>query len=228
MLGDGVEFLLVVVFAERVSTEPRSPAPASTPAQLLCVLLLRGQQEHHAAGHQDVPQRVGVVVVVLSLGENVQANSDEGTERSGDQEEDPALPGGRVAVSATDPPVHLSTPWGFSFTASMFRPSRTQHADAYPCDNHEHYGTEDGAQQVPQTPPVQLHGHGYEQSSEHEQSLQHEEERHDQTGTPDKGGQDRRQVSLTYLTVCVTRAMHRMVTQMAQTEPRKSQYCRAS
>lgn len=125
-LGDRVE-LLLVVFTQRVSTQPRppAPAPASAPAQLLCVLLLGGQQEHHAAGHQDVPHRVDVVVVVLRLGENVQANPDEGAERSGGQEEDPALPGGRVAVSAPDPPVHLSTQPCFSFTPSTFRPSHT-------------------------------------------------------------------------------------------------------
>lgn len=42
---------------------------------------------------------------------------------------------------------------------------------AYPGSNHEQYGTEDGAQQVPQTFAVQLHGHGYQQRAEHEQSL---------------------------------------------------------
>lgn len=42
---------------------------------------------------------------------------------------------------------------------------------AYPGSDHEQYGTEDGAQQVPQTFAVQLHWHGYQQSSEHKQSL---------------------------------------------------------
>lgn len=48
---------------------------------------------------------------------------------------------------------------------------------AYPGSNHEQYGTEDGAQQVPQTLAIQLHGHGYQQRAEHEQGLhtQHSE-----------------------------------------------------
>lgn len=90
---DSVEILLVAL-TESVPTNPGAPAPApsSAPAQHLPVLLLWGQQEHHAAGHQDVPQRVCVVVVVLGLSENVQTYPNEGAERPGDQEEDPALP----------------------------------------------------------------------------------------------------------------------------------------
>lgn len=42
---------------------------------------------------------------------------------------------------------------------------------SYPGSDHEQYGTEDGAQQVPQAFAVQLHWHGYQQSPEHKQSL---------------------------------------------------------
>lgn len=112
LLCDRIEFLFAAL-TERVSTNPRSPAPppapaeALAPAQGLPVLLLRRQQKDHAAGHQDVPQRVRVVVVALRLCEDVQAHADEGTESSRDQIEDPTLPGGWVAVSPADPPVHL-------------------------------------------------------------------------------------------------------------------------
>lgn len=110
LLRDRVEFVFAAL-AERVSTNPRPPAPppaeAPAPAQRLPVLLPRRQQEDHAAGHQDVPQRVRVVVVALRLGEDVQAHSDEGAQRSGQEVEDPALPGGWVAVSPADAPVHL-------------------------------------------------------------------------------------------------------------------------
>lgn len=83
LLCDSIEFLLAAV-AERITTNPGSPAPspgpspASGPAQrLLLLLLLPGwQQEHHAAGHQDVPQRVYVVVVVLRLSKHVQTHTD--------------------------------------------------------------------------------------------------------------------------------------------------------
>lgn len=151
LLCDGVQLVLAAL-TECISANPGSPAPppvpapASAPAQRLPVLLLRRQQEHHADGHQDVPQRVGVVVVVLRLGKYVQTHPDEGADRPGEQEEDPALPGRRVTTSATDPSVH-------------------------PGNDHEQYGAEDGAQQVPQAFTVQLHRHGYEQSPEHEQSI---------------------------------------------------------
>ena len=79
LLCDSVELVLAAL-TECVSTNPRSPAPAPTAAsataQHLPVLLLRWQQEHHAGGHQDVPQRVRVVVVVFCLGKNVQTYPD--------------------------------------------------------------------------------------------------------------------------------------------------------
>lgn len=113
-LRDGVEFVLAAL-TESVSTHTGSPAqaplPAPAPAPRLPVLLflLGRQQEHHAAGHQGVPQRVDVVVVVLRLSQNVQAHADESTERPGQQVEDPALPRGRVTVTTAYTSVHLST-----------------------------------------------------------------------------------------------------------------------
>lgn len=172
LLCDCVELILLVL-TERIPTDPRPPAPAEAPApaQLLHKLLLGGQQEDHAAGHQDVPDGVCVVVVVLRLGENVQAHPDEGAERSGEQEEDPAPPGRGVAVSAADPSVHLETPQSFR-AAWVTNVQQPLGPDAYPGDDHEQDGTQDGAQQVPQTLPVQLHGHGDQQGSEQKQSLQ--------------------------------------------------------
>lgn len=92
-LRDSAELVLAAL-AERVPTDPGSPAPApaSTPSYSLPVLLLGGQQEDHAAGHQDVPQRVGVVVVVLGPGEDVQADPNQGAGGAGDQVKHPAFP----------------------------------------------------------------------------------------------------------------------------------------
>lgn len=92
-LRDSVEFVSAAL-AQRVATNPRppAPAPAPAPAQRLPFLLLGWKQEHHAGGHQDVPQRVSVEVVVLCLGKNVQAHPDQGTQRPGDEEEGPAFP----------------------------------------------------------------------------------------------------------------------------------------
>lgn len=84
-LCDSVEFILAAV-AECVSTDAGCPAPAPRPvptlgpAERLPVLLPWRQQEHHTGGHQDVPQWMCVVVVVLGLGENVQTHPDQGTE----------------------------------------------------------------------------------------------------------------------------------------------------
>lgn len=92
-LCDSVEFVLAAL-TQCVPTNPGSPVPhpAPAPAKGLLVPLLGWQQEHHTAGHQDVPQRVRVVVVVLRLSKNVQAHPDQGAEGAGDQEEDPAFP----------------------------------------------------------------------------------------------------------------------------------------
>lgn len=115
-LSDSVEFLLPAV-TETVPTDPGSPAPspapapapAPDPAQRLHVLLLRWQQEHHAGGHQDVPQGVRVIVVFLCLSKNVQAYPNQCTDYSGYQEEDPAFPRRRVAMSLLHSSVDLQT-----------------------------------------------------------------------------------------------------------------------
>lgn len=145
------------------------PAEASAPPQRLSLLLLRRQQEHHAAGHQDVPQRVRVVVVVLRLSKNVQAHPHQGAAQSGDEVKGPALPGGWVAVSAADASVHLRMEQKLPRQGG--RASWWTEKGAHPGGGHQQYGTEDGAQHVPQTLAVQLHRHGYQQSSQHEQSL---------------------------------------------------------
>ena len=107
-LCDSVQFVLAAL-TERVPTNPRSPAPAPAPAPAprLPVLLLGRQQEHHADGHQDVPQRVRVVVVFLRLGENEQTHPDQGAQYPGDQVEDPALPRRWVTLTPPHPSVHL-------------------------------------------------------------------------------------------------------------------------
>lgn len=110
-LCDSIELILGAL-TQCVSTNPGSPvpvpvpAPSSAPAQIH-VFFLRGQQEHHTAGHQDVPQWVCVIVVVLSLCENVQTHSNHGADCPREKEEDPTLPGRRITMSTTDPAVHL-------------------------------------------------------------------------------------------------------------------------
>lgn len=90
-LGDSAELILAAL-AERVAADLGPPAPAPAPSESLPVLLLGGQQEHHAGGHQDVPQRVGVVVVVFGPGEDVQADPSQGADSAGEQVKDPAFP----------------------------------------------------------------------------------------------------------------------------------------
>lgn len=108
-LCNSVEFVSAAL-AQRVATNSRSPAPAPAPApaQRLPFLLLGWKQEHHAGGHQDVPQRVRVEVVVLCLGKNIQAHPDQGTHRPGDEEQGPAFPRRWVAVPPPHPSIHLS------------------------------------------------------------------------------------------------------------------------
>lgn len=58
----------------------------------------RWQKETHAACDQHVPDAVDVKVVLLRLHECVQRHGGHGNHGAGEEEEDPALPGGRVAA----------------------------------------------------------------------------------------------------------------------------------
>lgn len=65
------------------------------------------QEEHHTAGHHDVPDAVCVVVVLIRFREDVHRQADDGSGYAGEQIENPALPGGRVALPALHSSVDL-------------------------------------------------------------------------------------------------------------------------
>ena len=110
-LCNGVQFVFAAL-AECVSTNPRPPAPgpaeALCPAWFLPVFFFGRQQKNHAACHQDVPQRVCVIVVVLCLRKDEHTDCDESAEGAGEQEEHPATPRGRVAVMTLHAAIHLT------------------------------------------------------------------------------------------------------------------------
>lgn len=90
--------LLVLVNAELIA----AAAPALQRRHLGVGLGPRRQQEAHAAGDQHVPNAVDVEVVLLRLHEGVEGHRRRGDHGAGEEEERPALPGGRVAAPAAD------------------------------------------------------------------------------------------------------------------------------
>ena len=90
--------LLLFVDAELVPTaltagqRPQAPAGLGT----------GWQQEAHAAGDEQVPDTVDVEVVLLRLHEGIEQHSSHRNQRTWAQVERPELPGGWVAVAATD------------------------------------------------------------------------------------------------------------------------------
>lgn len=93
--------LFLLIQTQFISTEFVWPAPGRR------VLLARRQEEHHAGGHHDVPDRVCVVVVTVGLSEGVHAQPDERRYDAGDQEENPALPGGRITLTTLHATINL-------------------------------------------------------------------------------------------------------------------------
>lgn len=89
---------LVFVHAQLISAAPL----ALQRGHLGVWLGARWQKEAHAPCDQHVPNAVDVEVVLLRLHEGVQSHSRCGDHGAGEQEEDPALPRGRVAAPAAD------------------------------------------------------------------------------------------------------------------------------
>lgn len=98
--------LLVLVDAQLVA----AAAPALERRHLGVGLGARRQQEAHAAGDQHVPNAVDVEVVLLRLHEGVQGHGRRGDHGAREEEERPALPGGRVAAAPADGAHRLAGP----------------------------------------------------------------------------------------------------------------------
>lgn len=90
--------LLVLVDAELIA----AAAPALQRRHLGVGLGPRRQQEAHTAGDQHVPNAVDVEVVLLRLHEGIQGHCRRGDHGAWEEEERPALPGGRVAAPPAD------------------------------------------------------------------------------------------------------------------------------
>lgn len=90
--------LFVLVHAQLIATAP----PTLQWGHLGVWLGAWWQQEAHAPCDQHVPDAVDVEVVLLCLHKGVQGNSRCGDHGSWEEEEHPALPGGRVATPPTD------------------------------------------------------------------------------------------------------------------------------
>lgn len=82
-------------------------APALQRRHLGVGLGPRRQQEAHAAGNQHVPNAVDVEVVLLRLHKGVEGHRRRGDHGAWEEEERPALPGGRVAAPPADGPHRL-------------------------------------------------------------------------------------------------------------------------
>lgn len=90
--------LLVLVHAQLIAAAP----PTLQRGHLGVRLGARRQEEAHAPCDQHVPDAVDVEVVLLRLHEGVQGHGRRGDHGAWEEEEHPALPGGRVATPPTD------------------------------------------------------------------------------------------------------------------------------
>lgn len=84
-----------------VDTQLVAAAPPALQRRYLGVGLGAGwQQEAHAPRDQHVPNAVDVEVVLLCLHKGVQRHGGRGDHGAREEEEDPTLPGGRVATAS--------------------------------------------------------------------------------------------------------------------------------
>lgn len=90
--------LLVLVHAQLIAAAP----PALQRGHLGVGLGSRWQEEAHAPCNQHVPDAVYVEVVLLRLHKGVERHGRCGDHGAREEEEHPALPGGRVATPAAD------------------------------------------------------------------------------------------------------------------------------
>lgn len=96
--------LLVLVHTQLIAAAP----PTLQRGHLGIGLSTRRQEEANAPCNQHVPDTVDVEVVLLRLHKGVEGHGRRGDHGAWEEEEYPALPGGRVATPATDGAHRLS------------------------------------------------------------------------------------------------------------------------